>query len=272
LPINGIYVICGETINQRRRRKYSQGSFLFNSIYVLIDFLYHRFFPKILILKDIYFFITKGKNRVLSKSEMIGRLVFAGFNILEVFNLNGLTYIISQKENLPNKNYKVSIGPFLKMKRVGFKGEIIEVYKLRTMHPYSEFCQDYIDKKNKLSKSGKFNNDFRITSWGPFLRKYWLDELPMLINLFYRQLNIVGVRPLSEGYFKKYPKELQIKRVKFKPGLIPPYYADLPKNFNEILESEIRYLNLKEKNPIKTDIFYFLKSLANIFLKGARSG
>ena len=68
-----------------------------------------------------------------------------------------------------------------------------------------------------------------------------------------------------------YPKSLQLKRVKFKPGLIPPYYADLPKTFDEIIESEIKYLNKKEEKPFTTDLKYFLKSIFNIFFIGARS-
>ena len=56
----------------------------------------------------------------------------------------------------------------------------------------------------------------------------------------------------------------------FKPGLIPPYYADLPKSFDEIIESERNYLKEKESSPIITDINYFLRAMSNIFL-GARS-
>ena len=56
--------------------------------------------------------------------------------------------------------------------------------KLRTMYPYSEYCQELIMRENKLAKSGKIWNDFRITTWGKFFRKFWFDELPMFINFF----------------------------------------------------------------------------------------
>ena len=72
-------------------------------------------------------------------------------------------------------------------------------------------------------------------------------------------------------YFLKYPKFLQELRVKIKPGLIPPYYADLPNNFNEILLSEENYIKKKLISPIKTDIIYFFKAIWNILFKGARS-
>ena len=75
-----------------------------------------------------------------------------------------------------------------------------------------------ITDKNKLADSGKIKDDYRITVYGKFLRKYWIDEFPMIINWFKRELKIVGVRPLSEDYFSRYPddlKKLRIKSVSF---------------------------------------------------------
>ena len=166
---------------------------------------------------------------------------------------------------------EVSYGPLFKMNRIGYKGKVIGVYKMRTMYPYSEYCQELIIKENDLDKSGKVSNDFRVTYWGRIFRKYWIDELPMLINFFKGELNLVGVRPLSKNYFNRYPKELQDLRTQFKPGLIPPYYADIPKNFEEILESEKIYILRRIKSPIVTDIQYFLRAFVNIVFKEARS-
>jgi len=57
----------------------------------------------------------------------------------------------------------------------------------------------------------------------------------------------------------------------FKPGLIPPFYKDLPKTLEEIIESERNYLNLYAKNPLRTDIKYFFAAMYNILFKRARS-
>ena len=138
------------------------------------------------------------------------------------------------------------------------------------MYPYSEFIQGDIYEKYHLDKSGKIKSDFRITSWGKIFRKYFIDEIPQLYNWLKGDINFVGVRALSEHYFSLYPTDLQHKRVTFKPGLIPPYYADLPQSFDEIVESERRYLIQKEKSPIITDIIYFSSAIKNI-LFGARS-
>ncbi|HQD59562.1 MAG TPA: sugar transferase, partial [Bacteroidales bacterium] len=153
----------------------------------------------------------------------------------------------------------------------GKDGKIINVYKFRTMHPYSEYLQSYIYERNKLQEGGKIANDFRVSTIGHFMRKFWIDELPMFINLFRRQLKIVGVRPLSLQYFKLYPTEFQEIRIKYKPGLIPPFYVDLPSNLDEIIESEKKYLASYDEHPFRTDINYFFKAVYNILFKKARS-
>ena len=99
----------------------------------------------------------------------------------------------------------------------------------------------------------------------------WLDELPQFINFFRGELRLFGVRALSEHYFSLYPKELQELRIQFKPGLVPPYYADMPKSFGEILESEKKYLLKKKQHPFQTDVVYFFKAWYNIIFKHARS-
>jgi hypothetical protein len=60
-------------------------------------------------------------------------------------------------------------------------------------------------------------------------------------------------------------------RKKAKPGLVPPFYADLPKTFSEICDSEERYLQAYQKNPIRTQWIYFWKVFSNIVFKGVRS-
>ena len=93
----------------------------------------------------------------------------------------------------------------------------------------------------------------------------------MIINWIKRELKLVGVRPLSEDYFGRYPQDLKELRVKTKPGLVPPYYVDLPVTFDEICNSERKYLNQYFQNPFKTDIKYLFSALWNIFIRGKRS-
>ena len=139
------------------------------------------------------------------------------------------------------------------------------------MHPYSEYIQDYVYGLYRLEEGGKFKNDFRITSWGAFSRRVWLDELPMLLNYLRGNMKLVGVRPLSRQYFSLYNKDLQERRIRYKPGLIPPFYYDMPTNLDEIQASELRYLDAYDKHPLRTDTRYFFRSLINIVFKKARS-
>jgi len=105
------------------------------------------------------------------------------------------------------------------------------------------------------------------------MRKYWIDELPMILNILKGEMKIVGVRPLSSHYFSLYSKELQEKRIKFKPGLLPPFYADMPQSMDEIQASEMKYLvACEKKGEFRTDMKYFLVILRNILIKKARSG
>ena len=103
------------------------------------------------------------------------------------------------------------------------------------------------------------------------MRKRWLDELPMIYNWIKGELQLVGVRPLTVHYLSLYTKDVREMRKKVKPGLIPPFYADLPETFSEICESERRYLQAFLEEPIKTQWVYFWKTFYNIIIKGARS-
>ena len=243
-------------------------------IYTLISpfhFLLFRFFPKIPIIGTVYDFVTQGRGRFLSKAEVYGRLSYCGFEMLDSILINHKLFFIARRKESVSNEQNPSFGPIVKLKRVAYGNKIITIYKFRTMHPYSEFIQKEIVENNNLDKSGKIKNDFRITSWGKVMRKLWIDEIPQIVNWLQGDISIVGVRALSQHYFSLYPKDLQRLRTTVKPGLIPPYYADMPRNFEEIMYSERKYLKEKLKNRFRTDFIYFFRAFNNIVLKGERS-
>lgn len=201
----------------------------------------------------------------------LGIFFYYGFNIKSVKDYKKELVLFLEKIKDISKNQHPKKYSFLiKLPRTGKNGKRIYVYKLRTMQPYSEYLQDYVIKVNGLNDDGTIKNDFRITKIGKFLRKYWLDELPMLLNFLKGDLKVIGVRPLGDSMLSVYPEEFKKYRANFKPGLIPPYYIDQPNSFEELIESEKRYLKLYEKNGIKTDILYFGKFLKALFM-GVRS-
>lgn len=271
LLIDGIYISSVEIYINRKKKILAKHPKPFNRLHYFFDVIYTRLFPKLPVAKKIYFFLTKGKNRVLSKAETFGRLYSCGFEIADQQLIGNLLYFVARKKKEPEFNFNPTYGPIIRLKRHGKDGKLFNVYKLRTMHPYSEYLQEYVYQYNSLKEGGKFHNDFRISTEGKFFRKFWLDELPMLVNLLKREMKLVGVRPLSSHYFSLYTEELKKMRVKHKPGLVPPFYVDNPKTLEEIMESEMRYLKAYEKHPFRTDFVYFWKAFYNIVFKKARS-
>lgn len=271
LPYNGLFIGNVETIDERRRRILGDKPTFFKRLHYAADFIVKRVFPKTRLTRKIYFLLTRGENRSISLPETLGRLISCGFKILLHKEIDNRLYFVAKKVSPPAFDLNPSYGPLFRMRRIGQHGKVIYVYKLRTMHPYAEYLQQYVYEMNSLETGGKFKDDFRITNWGRLFRKLWLDELPMIINLIKGDLKLVGVRPLSSHYMSLYTEELKQRRIKFKPGLVPPYYVDLPKTLDEIMASEIKYLDAYEKSPLITDLTYFFKAFYNIIFKRARS-
>ena len=271
LEAGGYFVGKVNTIGTYRERVNEKYPKYISSILYALHFICFRMAPKLPITHQIYFAVTRGRNRILSKAEVLGRLHFCGFEVVAEQELEYELYFMARKTKKPSPVTNPSYGPIIKLKRFGLNGKPILVYKFRTMYSYSEFLQDYIHDRNSLQDGGKFDNDFRVTAWGKFMRKLWLDELPMLYNWIRGDLQLVGVRPLSFQYFSLYSKDLQRFRCRVKPGLIPPFFVDLPESFDEICESERRYIKSYLENPLRTQITYFGKALYNIIIRGARS-
>lgn len=272
LPSNGLFIGCLESYTARKERKKNYKVTILNDMYFALEFLCKRICPKLNITKKHYFNITKGNDRLLSKAEGLGRLVSCGFKIMDFKSINGLIYFVVKKADIPKFDMNPSYGPVYKMPRIGKNGKIIKVYKFRTMHPYSEYIQDYVVNAYGYADSGKPANDFRIPFWGKTFRKYWIDELPQLINVLKGDMKLVGIRPVSERYFQDIPKEMQKLRLTQKPGCIPPYVALNRKgNVLSVLQAEKEYLEEKIRNPYLTDTKYFCKAMYNIIVNSKRS-
>jgi lipopolysaccharide/colanic/teichoic acid biosynthesis glycosyltransferase len=272
LPENGLLICCFESKSTHKKRLLNKHFNGINYFVYCINYLFKRIFPKLFLTRWLYFVITGGTNRILSKAEVLGRFYFCGYKIEKEKKIGQLNYVFARRIKEPETTIQRTYGPLIRLKRFGKHGKPFNVYKMRTMHPYSEYLQSYIYDRHKLKDGGKFNKDIRITTFGKIMRKFWLDEFPMIFNILKGDMKLVGVRPLSSQYFNLYSKELQEKRIKFKPGLFPPFYADMPVTLTEIQESEMRYLLLCEtKSPFLIDIYYLFLILKNILIKKARS-
>ena len=241
-------------------------------IYAL-HYFWHRVCPKLRLTQWFYFLVTKGKNRTYHRVELLGRMYRAGFEVIDERFHNGEYYILGRKFRAPIWDDDPTNGLLVKLNRVGYHGNLIGVYKFRTMYSYSEYLQPYMLEYEGLQDGGKFANDYRVTTWGKFLRRTWLDELPMFINVFKRQMKIVGVRPLSRHYFSLYEPEMQALHTSVKPGLLPPFYYDehTPVTLEDVEASEKRYIEAYHKHRFATDWRYFWGTIGNILFHHKRS-
>lgn len=108
--------------------------------------------------------------------------------------------------------YISSKGPVLyTQKRIGINNKTFKIYKFRSM---------YIDAEKNGPELSK-ENDPRITSWGGFMRKYRIDELPQFFNVLLGSMSIVGPRPEREHWkYEIEKKTLQYNKLsKVKPGI-----------------------------------------------------
>ena len=109
-----------------------------------------------------------------------------------------------------------SKGPvFYHQKRIGFGGKEFKMWKFRSMHQNAEtllskYLEENEDLRAEWEAQHKLKNDPRITRIGKFLRKYSLDEIPQLINVFIGEMGLVGPRPIVNKEILFYNKRFEL--------------------------------------------------------------
>ena len=102
-----------------------------------------------------------------------------------------------------------SPGPvFYRQFRVGLDNKDFRIYKFRSMRIGA-------DKGSLITVGGR---DPRVTRSGFYIRKYKLDELAQLINVFVGDMSLVGPRPEVRKYVDLYTQE-QLKVLSVRPGI-----------------------------------------------------
>ncbi len=157
-----------------------------------------------------------------------------------------------------------SRGPvFYKQTRVGKNGRDFKINKFRSMRLGS-------DQKGLITVGGR---DPRVTRSGYYIRKYKLDELPQLINVFKGDMSIVGPRPEVRKYVNLYSNE-QLKVLSVKPG-ITDMASIKYRNENDLLakadDPDKMYIEVIMPHKLKYNLEYiekqsFLYDIKLIFL------
>jgi lipopolysaccharide/colanic/teichoic acid biosynthesis glycosyltransferase len=99
---------------------------------------------------------------------------------------------------------------FFTQKRVGRRGKLFKMIKIRSMRPVKGFSTNVTTKK-----------DPRISKIGAFFRQTKLDELPQLFNVLIGRMSFVGPRPDVPGYADKLEEEDRIM-IELRPGITGP--------------------------------------------------
>ena len=142
-----------------------------------------------------------------------------------------------------------SEGPvFYRQVRVGRYNKDFRIFKFRSMCIGS-------DKGSLVTIGGK---DPRVTNSGYYIRKYKLDELPQLINVFMGDMSLVGPRPEVRHYVNYWTAE-QMYVLDVRPGITDPASIKF-RNENELMEKasdpENYYINVIMQEKIKLYLDY----------------
>jgi lipopolysaccharide/colanic/teichoic acid biosynthesis glycosyltransferase len=139
---------------------------------------------------------------------------------------------------------------FYRAKRVGQFGTVFKMWKFRTMVAQAE----------TKGPSITVANDPRVTKIGKILRKTKIDEWPSFLNVLQGDMSIVGPRPESEDWIKKYSKQEE-KVLLIKPGITGPSQLKY-RNEERLLSGEDwqqKYLILM-KDKLSIDLRYFAEN------------
>jgi exopolysaccharide production protein ExoY len=100
--------------------------------------------------------------------------------------------------------------PFYSQERLGRRGRVFRIYKLRSMvHNAEAALEAYLaanpEARAEWATSQKLKHDPRITWIGHFIRKSSIDELPQLFNVLLGEMSLVGPRPIMVNQKALYP-------------------------------------------------------------------
>lgn len=111
-------------------------------------------------------------------------------------------------------------GPvFYVSRRCGKNGRVFSFFKFRTMVPGAEAMLDSLQAENESDGPVfKMKNDPRVTPVGRLLRRFSIDELPQLWNVFRGDMSLVGPRPPTPEEVKRYT-DRQLRRLEIRPGI-----------------------------------------------------
>lgn len=175
------------------------------------------------------------------KLKRVFDIILSGFILLVTLPFFLITILIQQI---------VMPGPvFFQQQRVGKDGKLFYILKLRSM---------------KVDREAEKNHDFskdeeRLTSFGRFMRRSKVDELPQVWNIFRGDMSLIGPRPTVKEQVDQYT-EFQMQRLLMRPGLsgLAQVNGNTAISWAERIEYDVDYI---EQFSIILDAKIMLKTL-----------
>ena len=213
-----------------------------------IEYLDYNFYKKINLSKNknnhLYLFSQRFIDIILS---IIGLVIF--ISLLPFFLIGNL---LGNRGSL-----------FYTQKRVGYKGKIFKIYKLRSM----------VKNAEENGPVWAIKNDQRITPFGKILRIFRLDELPQMINVIKGEMSIIGPRPERPEFVKQLKSKIPFYSMRHvvRPGLTGWAQVNYPyANTIEEQQIKLRYdlYYIKERSTF-LDFKILVKTISTVlFFKG----
>jgi lipopolysaccharide/colanic/teichoic acid biosynthesis glycosyltransferase len=180
--------------------------------------------------------VPSGSEWSLSAVRRVMDLTLASFGLLLFLPVFGILAIAVRLS---------SSGPVIfRQQRVGRMGQLFTIYKFRTMEAQPQ------PKGLSVTRHG----DRRITGVGRLLRRYKLDELPQLVNVFFGDMSLVGPRPKLPDH-----QHRQAQCMPFRPGITGAatlVFRCEEEMLHQIPEEQIEAFCKYKLTPYKTNLDY----------------
>ena len=155
---------------------------------------------------------------------------------------------------------------FFRQKRVGADEKVFLCYKFRSMYSDAERRQTELEERNEADGVlFKMRDDPRVTRVGEFIRRWSMDELPQLINVFMGDMSLVGPRPLPLRDYEQMADPNK-QRLTALPGITGYWQisgrSDL--SFEDMVRLDLYYI---ENWSLSLDIKIILKTVVTVLTR-----